>query len=185
MLEINPPRVLNPWRVWRGSFLPYWNLTVHMKRTKINLPPKGHVCIMSFTDRQFGLMEVFFFYSKRITTRADSATGAFLDNPPRVLNPWRGIYFKRLFIFVTCYLFLKHRYPAVSDWVYCVNLQFESNSQHRIWNIANAINCVNLQFESNSQHVTDDKGKVTDCVNLQFESNSQHKCPALAVLGTV
>ena len=35
------------------------NATVHIKRTKINLPPKGHVCIMQFTDRQFGMMEVY------------------------------------------------------------------------------------------------------------------------------
>jgi len=35
------------------------NLAVHIKRTKMNLPKKGKVCIMQFTDRQFGLMEIF------------------------------------------------------------------------------------------------------------------------------
>lgn len=35
------------------------NAQVHIKRTKINLPPKGHVCIMHITDRQFGMMEIF------------------------------------------------------------------------------------------------------------------------------
>jgi len=32
---------------------------VHIKRVKINLPPKGHVGILHITDKQFGMMEVF------------------------------------------------------------------------------------------------------------------------------
>lgn len=35
------------------------NAKVHIKRVKINLPPKGEVCIMHVTDKQFGMMEVF------------------------------------------------------------------------------------------------------------------------------
>lgn len=35
------------------------NAQVHIKRTKKNLPPKGHVCILHLTDKQFGMMEVF------------------------------------------------------------------------------------------------------------------------------
>lgn len=35
------------------------NALVHMKRVKINLPPKGHVAIIRITDKQFGMMEIF------------------------------------------------------------------------------------------------------------------------------
>lgn len=35
------------------------NAQVHIKRTKKNLPPKGHVCILHLTDKQFGMMEVY------------------------------------------------------------------------------------------------------------------------------
>lgn len=35
------------------------NANVHIKRVKQMLPPKGHVCIMHQTDKQFGMMEVF------------------------------------------------------------------------------------------------------------------------------
>lgn len=35
------------------------NTDVHIKRVKKNLPPKGKVGIMSITDRQFGMMEIF------------------------------------------------------------------------------------------------------------------------------
>lgn len=35
------------------------NADVHIKRTKINLPKKGKICIMHITDRQFGMMEFF------------------------------------------------------------------------------------------------------------------------------
>ncbi|MEZ5008908.1 MAG: CRISPR-associated endonuclease Cas2 [Chitinophagales bacterium] len=36
------------------------NAVVHVKRTKLNLPPNGHVGILSITDKQFGMMELFF-----------------------------------------------------------------------------------------------------------------------------
>ena len=35
------------------------NADVHIKRVKKILPPKGHVGIMSITDKQFGMMEIF------------------------------------------------------------------------------------------------------------------------------
>ena len=35
------------------------NAHVHIKRVKVNLPPKGHVVILHITDRQFGLMEIY------------------------------------------------------------------------------------------------------------------------------
>ncbi|WP_066219093.1 CRISPR-associated endonuclease Cas2 [Formosa haliotis] len=35
------------------------NSAVHIKRTKMNLPKKGKVCIMQITDKQFGMMELF------------------------------------------------------------------------------------------------------------------------------
>ncbi|MEP0369275.1 MAG: CRISPR-associated endonuclease Cas2 [Cyclobacteriaceae bacterium] len=36
------------------------NALVHMKRVKTHLPPKGHVGIIRITDKQFGMMEIFF-----------------------------------------------------------------------------------------------------------------------------
>jgi CRISPR-associated protein Cas2 len=36
------------------------NADVHRKRVMSRLPPKGHVAIMTVTDKQFGRMEVFF-----------------------------------------------------------------------------------------------------------------------------
>jgi CRISPR-associated protein Cas2 len=36
------------------------NSEVHLKRIKKNLPPKGHVGILSITDKQFGMMEIFY-----------------------------------------------------------------------------------------------------------------------------
>lgn len=36
------------------------NAEVHIKRTKMNLPPKGHVGILTITDKQFGMMELFY-----------------------------------------------------------------------------------------------------------------------------
>lgn len=36
------------------------NADVHIKRVKVNLPPKGSVGIMCITDRQFGMMELFY-----------------------------------------------------------------------------------------------------------------------------
>lgn len=35
------------------------NAAVHIKRTKMQLPKKGKVCIMQITDKQFGMMELF------------------------------------------------------------------------------------------------------------------------------
>jgi CRISPR-associated protein Cas2 len=35
------------------------NATVHIKRVKKSLPEKGHVCIMTITDKQFGMIELF------------------------------------------------------------------------------------------------------------------------------
>jgi CRISPR-associated protein Cas2 len=35
------------------------NAQVHIKRTKFNLPKNGHVGILSITDKQFGMMELF------------------------------------------------------------------------------------------------------------------------------
>jgi len=36
------------------------NSKVHIKRTKMNLPKYGKVCILEVTDRQFGNMELFY-----------------------------------------------------------------------------------------------------------------------------
>ena len=36
------------------------NADVHIKRVKRILPPKGHVGIMTITDKQFGMMELFY-----------------------------------------------------------------------------------------------------------------------------
>lgn len=36
------------------------NAEVHIKRTKKNLPEKGHVGIMCITDKQFGMMEIYY-----------------------------------------------------------------------------------------------------------------------------
>lgn len=35
------------------------NAEVHVKRVKTMLPPKGNIGIMTITDKQFGLMEMF------------------------------------------------------------------------------------------------------------------------------
>ena len=35
------------------------NAQVHTQRTKLNLPKNGHVGILSITDKQFGMMELF------------------------------------------------------------------------------------------------------------------------------
>jgi CRISPR-associated protein Cas2 len=35
------------------------NATVHIKRVKKHLPEKGHIGIMTITDKQFGMMELF------------------------------------------------------------------------------------------------------------------------------
>jgi CRISPR-associated protein Cas2 len=36
------------------------NLQVHMRRVKRILPPEGHVCMLSITDKQFGNIELFY-----------------------------------------------------------------------------------------------------------------------------
>lgn len=36
------------------------NAEVHVKRVQKNLPPRGHVGILTVTDKQFGMMQVFF-----------------------------------------------------------------------------------------------------------------------------
>lgn len=36
------------------------NADVHIKRVKKLLPPKGHVGILTITDKQFGMMELFY-----------------------------------------------------------------------------------------------------------------------------
>jgi len=41
------------------------NADVHIKRVKKTLPTKGHVGIMCITDKQFGMMEIF--YGKKET----------------------------------------------------------------------------------------------------------------------
>jgi CRISPR-associated protein Cas2 len=35
------------------------NANVHIRRTKMNLPKKGKVCMMQITDKQFGMIELF------------------------------------------------------------------------------------------------------------------------------
>lgn len=44
------------------------NADVHIKRVKSFLPEKGHVGIFQFTDKQFGMIELF--YGKAATTAA-------------------------------------------------------------------------------------------------------------------
>ena len=46
------------------------NTDVHIKRVKSSLPEKGHVGILSITDKQFGMMEIF--YGKKETVRPDT-----------------------------------------------------------------------------------------------------------------
>ena len=36
------------------------NMEVHIKRVKRILPEKGHIGILTVTDKQFGMMEIFF-----------------------------------------------------------------------------------------------------------------------------
>ena len=36
------------------------NAAVHIKRVKKSLPDKGHVGIMTITDKQFGMIEIFY-----------------------------------------------------------------------------------------------------------------------------
>ena len=43
------------------------NADVHIKRVKNELPIKGHVGIMCVTDKQFGMMEIF--YGKKVAEK--------------------------------------------------------------------------------------------------------------------
>jgi len=45
------------------------NAEVHKKRVKFVLPPKGKVGILSITDKQFGMMEIFDGQSREETER--------------------------------------------------------------------------------------------------------------------
>ena len=45
------------------------NANVHIKRVKSFLPPNGHVGILQITDKQFGMMELFF--SKEIEKKPE------------------------------------------------------------------------------------------------------------------
>ncbi|MGC6403606.1 MAG: CRISPR-associated endonuclease Cas2 [Flavobacteriaceae bacterium] len=36
------------------------NMAVHIRRVKGFLPPQGHIALLHITDKQFGMMEVFF-----------------------------------------------------------------------------------------------------------------------------
>jgi len=46
------------------------NANVHIKRVKSMLPEKGHVAILSITDKQFGMIELF--YSAKIKEHPDT-----------------------------------------------------------------------------------------------------------------
>lgn len=35
------------------------NADVHIRRVKLSLPAKGHIAIMTITDKQFGMIELF------------------------------------------------------------------------------------------------------------------------------
>ena len=45
------------------------NAEVHLRRVKSFLPEKGHVCILTITDKQFGMIEVF--YAAKLAERPD------------------------------------------------------------------------------------------------------------------
>lgn len=42
------------------------NADVHIKRVKNKLPEKGHVGIMTITDKQFGMMELFYCKEQKV-----------------------------------------------------------------------------------------------------------------------
>jgi CRISPR-associated protein Cas2 len=46
------------------------NADVHVKRVKKLLPEKGHVGILTITDKQFGMMEIF--YGKKLAKQPDT-----------------------------------------------------------------------------------------------------------------
>ena len=45
------------------------NAQVHINRVKSFLPQDGHVCIMQITDKQFGMVEIF--YSKQVADKPE------------------------------------------------------------------------------------------------------------------
>ena len=45
------------------------NADVHIKRVKSHLPEKGHVGIICITDKQFGMMEIF--YGKKVAEKEE------------------------------------------------------------------------------------------------------------------
>lgn len=45
--------------IYTRHCMSYENATVHIKRVKSMLPPKGDVGIMTITDKQFGMIEIF------------------------------------------------------------------------------------------------------------------------------
>ncbi|MBK7883082.1 MAG: CRISPR-associated endonuclease Cas2 [Chitinophagaceae bacterium] len=44
------------------------NAEVHIKRVKKILPEKGHIGIMCITDKQFGMMEIFYGHTPTVTS---------------------------------------------------------------------------------------------------------------------
>lgn len=46
------------------------NAEVHQRRVRSLLPEKGHVCILTITDKQFGMIEIF--YAAKIADRPDT-----------------------------------------------------------------------------------------------------------------
>ena len=46
------------------------NAQVHIKRVKSFLPPLGHVAILNITDKQFGMIELF--YGRKESERPDT-----------------------------------------------------------------------------------------------------------------
>jgi CRISPR-associated protein Cas2 len=47
------------------------NADVHVKRVRSFLPPEGHIGVISITDKQFGMMEVF---HGKVRTKAPTAS---------------------------------------------------------------------------------------------------------------
>ncbi|MCB9194997.1 MAG: CRISPR-associated endonuclease Cas2 [Flavobacteriales bacterium] len=45
------------------------NAEVHTKRVKASLPEKGHIGILNITDKQFGMMELYFGTEKTATEK--------------------------------------------------------------------------------------------------------------------
>jgi len=53
------------------------NARIHIKRTRINLPPYGHVCIFQLTDKQFGMIEVFIGQKETVKPETPQQLGLF------------------------------------------------------------------------------------------------------------